>query len=105
MILQELTIELNRCQSLGECDDFLLLNLNEIRPIFYSETFHELQQNSRHFEYEDSFNAFANSSTGAAIRGGQKPTDSVVALLIFFLSLFEKAQLYNSISGQQQVAP
>ncbi|NTU74000.1 hypothetical protein HGB07_07645 [Candidatus Roizmanbacteria bacterium] len=105
MILQELTENLIRCQSLAECDDFLQSNLQDVRPIFYSETFNELQQNLHYFEYEDAFNAFANSSTCAFIRNGEKPPDSVVALLIFFVSLFEKAKLYTSIHAVADLLP
>jgi hypothetical protein len=105
MTLQDLTSDLSQCQSLAECDKYLQKNLQEIRPLFYAVTFNELRENNRYFVYEDAFNAFTCSLIGAAIRDGETPPDSVIALLIFFLSLFEKAQLYYSILAIADLLP
>lgn len=104
MTLQELEIELSRCQSLAECDQFLQANLHQIRPLFYGLTQRELQE-YRRFDYEDVFDAFASSKAGYNIRDGHIPPTSVVALLIFFLSVFERAHLYRTIHAVTQLIP
>lgn len=104
MTLQELQIQLIQCRSLAECDLFLQANLHEIRPLFYGLTQQELQA-GRRFDYEDVFDAFASSKAGCEIRDGYTPPESVVALLIFFLSLFERAHLYMIIHAVTQLIP
>lgn len=103
MILQELQDELLRCDSLSSCDEFLRDNLHEIRPLFYGLTRTELQ--ACRIDYEDALLSFSNSPTGREIQQGAQPPQSVVALLIFFLSLFERAGLYNRILSVANLLP
>jgi len=105
MTLQELRIEMARCQSLAECDDFLLANLHEIRPIFYGFTRRQLQEGRRYLDYENAFLEFTSSAAGRAIWAGNEPPATVVALLIFFLSLFERAQLYTAVLEVAKLLP
>lgn len=95
MTLNELQNEINRWSSLSVSDGFLCAHLHEIRPLFYGLTHTELQ--SKCFDYEDTLLLFANSRPGREIQGGTEPPASVVALLIFFLSLFERAKLFAKI--------
>ncbi len=95
MTLQELQQEMNRWRSLSACDDFLKAHLHEIRPLFYGLTYAELQ--AHRFDYEDTLLIFVNSLAGKAIRDGTEPPESIIALLIFFLSLFQRASLYAMI--------
>ncbi|MDQ5909939.1 MAG: hypothetical protein QG599_2034 [Pseudomonadota bacterium] len=104
MTLQELETQLSRCQSLAECDQFLQANLHQIRPLFYGLTRRELQE-YRRFDYEDVFDAFASSKAGCDIRDGHIPPASVVSLLIFFLSVFERALLYRAVHAVTQLIP
>ena len=103
MTLRELQQTLRQCQSLTVCDEFLREHLHEIRPLFYGLTRSELQ--SCCFEYEDTFYAFVNSSTGYEIQQGIEPPSSVVALLIFFFSLFERAGLFTAIRVVAELLP
>ena len=104
MTLEELHAELNHCQSLAECDFFLTDNLHRIRPLFYGLTKKKLQL--VRFQYEDTFFSFINNSpSGKAIYGGNVPPASVIALLIFFLSLFERAALYNTVNAVANLIP
>ena len=103
MTLKELQIRLSQCQSLAECDLFLQAYLHEIRPLFYGLTRRELQE--YRLDYEDVFLAFASSKAGCDIRDGYTPPASVVALLIFFLSIFERARLYPIIHTVTQLIP
>ena len=104
MTLQELQLALAQCQTPAECDQFLQTHLHEIRPLFYGLTQRELQQ-YRRFDYEDVFHAFTNSRVGYDIRDGYTPPASVVALLIFFLSLFERARLYTIVHAVAELMP
>mgnify|MGYP003585789980 CR=1 FL=1 len=104
MTLQELQIQLIQCRSLAECDQFLRANLHEIRPLFYGLTQRELLD-GRRLDYEDVFDAFASSDAGNDIRKGYELPASVVALLIFFLSLFERAHLYQDVRTVAELIP
>lgn len=104
MTLQEIQNQLSQCQSLAECDQFLRAHFHEIRPLFYGLTQRELQEYCR-FDYEDVFDAFASSKAGYDIRDGHTPPASVTALLIFFLSIFERAHLYPIIHTATQLMP
>ncbi|NLN61149.1 MAG: hypothetical protein GX147_10765 [Deltaproteobacteria bacterium] len=95
MTLQELQQEIKRWSSLSVCDDFLKTHLYEIRPLFYGLTSAELR--AGRIDYEDTLLIFVNSRAGQAIRDGAEPPASVIALLIFFLSLFQRAELYAKI--------
>ena len=103
MTLEELHDQLIRCQSLSECDTFLKHNLHSIRPLFYGLTKKQLQ--GSRFNYEDVFVAFINSQSGKAIYTGHTPPASVFALLIFFLSLFERAHLYTVVHQCASLIP
>lgn len=95
MTLQDLQQEINRWSSLSVCDDFLKAHLQEIRPLFYGLTSAELQ--ASRIDYEDTLLILVNSRAAQAIRDGAEPPSSVIALLIFFLSLFQRAELYAKI--------
>lgn len=95
MTLQELQQEINLWSSLSVCDDFLKAHLHKIRPLFYGLTRAELQVGR--IDYEDTLLIFVNSRAGQAIRDGAEPPASVIALLIFFLSIFQRAELYAKI--------
>ncbi len=105
MTLQDLQDELNQCRSLDELSEFLSSNLHEIRPLFYGLTRGELQEQGRHIEYENTFYRFTNSPAGNALLAGEHPSEAIVALLVFFLSLFERAQLYPAIQAVTQLIP
>jgi SAM-dependent methyltransferase len=103
MTLKGLQIELTQRQSLAECDEFLQANLHEIRPLFYGLTRAQLQEH--YLDFENVFYSFTNSSAGQAIRTGEDPPASVTALLIFFLSLFERAHLYTVVLAVADLIP
>ncbi|WP_295585025.1 hypothetical protein [uncultured Lamprocystis sp.] len=105
MTLQELQIALRRCGSLAACDVLLQAQFHEIRPLFYGLTWQELHDNCRYLDYEDAFLTFENSPSGQAIRSGERPPDSVIALLIFFLSLFERSRCYALILNVSNLLP
>lgn len=105
MTLEELRSELLRCESLSACDVFLQSRFHEIRPLFYGLTQHELQENHRYFDYEDVFVAFDHSNLGKAIRSEIYPPASVIALLVFFISLFERAGFYAAIRDVTNLMP
>ena len=105
MTLQELHKALAECLSLEECDDFLRSSLYNIRPLFYGHTLKELHEDFLYLKYNDAFVAFINSNAGIAIRNGEIPSPSILTLLIFFLSLFEKTQQYTSISRLANILP
>ena len=105
MTLQELQLELTQCGSLAKCDAFLLAHLHEIRPLFYGLTRIELREGGHYIDYENVFLALTNSPTGAALRSGEKAPPAVIALLIFFLSLFERSKLYATILAVAELIP
>jgi len=103
MTLHDLQTALLNCDTLEDCDSFLQLNLHEIRPIFYGLTQSEMDQ--RRFDFEDAFYAFTNSSVGALIRAGESPSASVLALLVFFLSLFERTRFHTALYAVCELLP
>ena len=105
MTLEELKLALTGCSSLVDCEEYLQANLHEIRPLFYGHTLQELQKDYLYFQYEEVFFVFINSPAGEAVCHGEEPTGSIVALLIFFLYLFEKTQLYSPISTLANILP
>ncbi|MFH1008828.1 MAG: methyltransferase domain-containing protein [Candidatus Latescibacterota bacterium] len=105
MTLEELQTGLTRCQSLAVCDDFLQANLPAAWPLFYGLTQGQPQKDRRYLDYENVFFAFVNSVPGQAIGAGDNPPASVVALLILFLSLFERAHLYPTINSAANLLP
>jgi SAM-dependent methyltransferase len=101
--LTELQDGLANCNSLAECDEFLRNHLHAIRPLFYGLTRAEVL--SRRFEYEETLTVFENSLSGREIQQGNVPPASVIALLIFFFSLFERAGLFTSILSVANLLP
>lgn len=103
MTLQELQVELQQFDSLAACGDFLNTRLHEIRPLFYGLTSSELV--ASRLQYEDAFFSFANSSSGEELRAGTPPPAPVLALLLFFISLFERARLYSGVIAVADLLP
>jgi hypothetical protein len=77
--------------------------LHEIRPLFYGLTRRQIIE--RRLEYEDSFLGFTNSVIGRELYRGAVASPPIVALLIFFLSLFERAGLYNMVNAIAPMLP
>lgn len=103
MTLEELQVELQQCNTLATCEGFLRSHLHEIRPLFYGLTSPELLD--ARLQYEDVFYSFANSLSGQEIRAGTPPPASVLALLLFFISFFERARLYGGVLAVADLLP
>lgn len=103
MTLQELQNELLQCDSLAAADTFLSCQLHEVRPLFYGLTRGELLAQS--IEYESTFLSIINSSAGREIQQGELVPGSVIALLIFFFSFFERAGLYVAVQSVANLLP
>ena len=103
MTLESLRNNLVRCESLAACDGYLRVHLYEIRPLFYGLTRSELRD--CRFRYEDALLSFINSPAGRGIQGGDELPASVTALLLFFVSIFERAQLYAAIQNARNLLP
>lgn len=106
MTLNELQSRINRCSTLGECDEFLKPILGEVRPLFYGCTRSELFADGLRFDYEDTIDTIASSNVGRILSSRSAPCpDSVLALLTFFLSLFERTGLYNAFGTTADLLP
>lgn len=103
MRLEEFKDALCGCRSLTECDRFLRESLSEARFLFYGPTRAELQKQS--FDYEQVLFAFENSPAGREIVSGAKPPSSVLALLVFLLSVFHRAGLRTAILRVADLLP
>lgn len=103
MTLAELQQALARCPDITTCSAFLMGNLHEIRPLFYGKTSDELH--STKFEYENAFLALASSSLGQQIATDPDQPPQVTALLILFLSLFERARLHDDVLSVANLLP
>jgi hypothetical protein len=64
-----------------------------------------LHAGPREFEAEQALITFLNSSCGAQLRAGIPPPPAVVALLIYFISLCERAGFHHLIEQIAQVLP
>ena len=103
MTITELSEQLSLVDSLPRFDEYLRTNFSEIRPLFYGLTRSELDTNC--YQYESCFEAFLNSTLAKRIQAGAAPTESVLALLILFISLFERAGLYSSVLAVAELLP
>lgn len=103
MTLNEFCAESGKLASLQDFDSFLVAHLQEIRPLFYGRT--QMELHASRFEYETAFLQFNNSPTGKELGLSEDPPTSAVALLIFFLSLFERAGLYAKIQSVFNLMP
>jgi len=95
--LNELQRSILQCATVKEWDDYLATVLNDIRSLFYGRTRSELFANHGHLMYEDTILAIATSPVGQALASGGECPKNILALLIFFMSLFERVRLYGAI--------
>lgn len=85
------------------CDEYLSSYFCEVRSLFYGLTRQQLEEQC--YDYERYFYGFLNSPAGRSIQNGTTPPESVIALLIFFFSLFERSGLYSPIRDVAELIP
>ena len=102
MTFETFQTQLLQCQTPEECDAFLRQQLHEIRPLFYGLTRAELKE--RRFFFADLFYQFANMATTEHMRRQGLPP-SVLALLILFISFFERAGLFPALHAAANLLP
>lgn len=105
MTLQELQRAILRCSTVEECDEYLKSVLAEVRPLFYGRTRKELCEGHAHLSYEDAILAIAASPVGRGLTQAGSCPDSILAILIFFISLFERVRLYGAIYTVASLLP
>jgi len=103
--LAELQNAILCCSDVAECDEYLRSVLDEIRPLFYGRTRSELCAHHGHLEYEDAIFSVAASPVGQALASGTSCPASILALLIFFMSLFERVRLYAALYTVADLLP
>ena len=102
MTLEDFQTQLLQCQTTEECDAFLREQLHEIRPLFYGLTRDELRE--RRFPFTDLFYKFANTGMAEHMRRQGLPP-SAMALLVLFISLFERAGFFPAMLAAADLLP
>lgn len=106
MTLHELRNGLVGCKNFLDCDAFLSAHFCEIRLLFYGYTDEQLCKNFLYLEYEEEvLIPLENSVLGNALRSGERPPPSLIALLILFLSLFERSKHYAAMQSVINLLP
>lgn len=105
MTLQDIQRAIVNCASVEDCDAYLKSVLAEVRPLFYGRTRAELCANHAHLSYEDAILSIAASPVGCALTRSRICPDSILALLIFFMSLFGRVRLYGAIFTVASLLP
>ena len=83
-------------------DEYLRAHLREIRPLFYGLTSAELKETR--FRIEDIYERLDSSRIGGMLRVNPVPP-SIHALLLFFLSFFERAGFYPLVPRIASLMP
>jgi len=103
MTLDEIKVQLVRFDTPEKCDEYLRDRFHEIQPLFFGLTREEL--NERKFDYQDAFDEILTRSPIRKISNCNSPPNSIIAVLIFLISFFERTGLYPSILAIANILP
>jgi len=103
MNAKELQNALSACVSLRECEAFLESHVHDLRRLFYGAPDGGID----HVQYamREAFFGFANSACCQEMQRAQTAPPGIVALLILFMSFFERTGLHHVINRIGLVAP
>ncbi|GEM_PF-1454633 len=110
MTFKQLQQDLSGQPDLQVCAAFLARNAEVLRTLFYAGINQttapfELGATEQDFDARDALLAFLNGHCGAELRAGKSPLAPVCALIIYFISLCERAGFHHLLLRLAQVLP
>lgn len=110
MTFAELQQSFQRQESLDQCASYLTEHAQALRDLFYGSIdtparSTQQEATTADLDAEQTLIDFLNSPCGDELRRGIDPPNPIVALLIYFISLCERAGLYHRIRQVSRILP